>query len=60
MSLDNSVTSIYQLVKLAIKATFRSLELKQSHKITLPFYVKKYRNLVVQEGHCNQIGHHIL
>lgn len=60
MSLDNSVTSIYQLVKLAIKATFRILELKQSHKITLPFYVKKYRNLVVQEGHCNQIGHHIL
>lgn len=58
MSLDNSVTSIYQLVKLAIKATFRILD--QSHKITLPFYVKKYRNLVVQEGHCNQIGHHIL
>lgn len=42
MSLDNSVTSIYQLVKLAIKATFRILDLKQSHKITLPFYVKKY------------------
>lgn len=60
MSLDNSVTSIYQLVKLAIKATFRILDLKQSHKITLPFYVKKYRNLVVQEGHCNQIGHRIL